>query len=57
MTTNDYLNNLTGTVSSKDEAEDILNNYLQPFSEVIERFVPNNMTQERFNALVKLMSS
>ena len=56
MTKEDYVNNTTGTVRSKVEAEDILENYLQPFSEVIERFVPNNMTQSEFDNLVKGMS-
>lgn len=56
MTREDYLNNYTGTVRSRDEGEDILNNYLKPFSEAIERFVPNNMTQKEFDSLVKEMS-
>lgn len=57
MTREDYLNNATGTVRSKEEGEDILENYILPFSEVIERFVPNNMTQKKFDKIVKLMSS
>lgn len=57
MTREDYLNNATGTVRSKEEGEDILENYIMPFSEVIERFVPNNMTQKKFDKIVKLMSS
>ncbi|MFC5402358.1 hypothetical protein [Cohnella soli] len=57
MTRDDLLNNHTGTVPSKAVGEDILNNYLKPFSEVIERFAPNNMTQEEFDKLVKEMSS
>ena len=57
MTREDYLDNYTGTVRSKAEAEDILENYIQPFSEVIERFAPNNMSQRKFNKLVKEMSS
>ena len=55
MTKEDYINNTTGTVRSKAEAEDILVNYLQPFSEVVERFVPNNMTQSEFDELLKEM--
>lgn len=56
MTREDYLNNVTGTVRTRDEGEIILRDHLQPFSEVIERFVPNNMTQKEFDELVKLMS-
>lgn len=55
MTREDYLNNVTGTVRSKNEGEEILQYYLQPFSEVIERFAPNNMTQREFNKLVEIM--
>lgn len=57
MTREDYLNNVTGTVRTRDEGEIIFRDHLQPFSEVIERFVPNNMTQKEFDELVRLMSS
>lgn len=57
MTREDYLNNVTGTVRYRDEGEIILRDHLQPFSEVIERFVPNNMTQKEFDELVRLMST
>lgn len=56
MTEGDYLNNVTGTVRNKEEAIEILTNYLKPFSEVINRFLPNNMTDEEFNKIVKEMS-
>lgn len=56
MTKEDYLNNVTGTVSNKEVGEDVLNNHLKPFSEVIDRFVPNNMTQEEFDKLIRTMS-
>ena len=56
MTREEYLNNATGTVRTKDEGEDILKKYLQPFSEVIEQFVPNNMTQKEFDELIEKMS-
>ena len=56
MTREDYLNNVTGTTKNQADAEDTLVNYLQPFSEVIERFIPNNMSQKEFNELVKIMS-
>jgi hypothetical protein len=57
MTKDEYLNNCTGTVASKEDGLEILNKYLCPFSDVLERFVPNNMTQFEFNELVKTMSS
>ncbi|RST59700.1 hypothetical protein D5F11_011400 [Siminovitchia terrae] len=53
MTKEDYLNNVTGTVRNRDEGEIILNQHLQPFSEVIERFVPNNMTESEFKDLLQ----
>lgn len=56
MTREDYLNNATGTVSLRTIGEDIIDNHLRPFSEVIDRFVPNNMSQEEFDDLVKTMS-
>lgn len=56
MTREDYLNNITGTVSSREEGEDVLNNYLRPFDMVIESFAPNNMSQEEFDELIKMMS-
>lgn len=56
MTKEDYSNNVTGTVRSKKEAIEILENHLKPFSEVIDRFVPINMTKEKFKEIVKEMS-
>ena len=57
MTIEDYLNNVTGTVRTRGEGRYVLTKHLQPFSEVIERFVPNNMNQKEFDELVKIMSS
>lgn len=57
MSREDFLNNYTETVPNKSFGEDILNKHVKPFSEVLERFVPNNMSQERFDELVKEMSS
>ncbi|AFQ30399.1 hypothetical protein P4493_09920 [Bacillus thuringiensis] len=57
MTREDYLNNTTGTIRSRAEGEDILDNYLKPFSDVLEHFMPHNMAQKEFDKLVKLMSS
>lgn len=56
MTKEDYLNNVTGTVESRKEAEDVLENYLLPFSEVERRFTTLNMDQKDFNKLIKKMS-
>lgn len=38
---------------AKKEAEDIIKNYLRPFDEVINRFVPNNMTEKEFEEWLK----
>lgn len=56
MTRKDYLNNITGTVASREEGEDILNRFLIPFSEVTDRFTTLNMTQREFNDLLRIMS-
>lgn len=56
MTREDYLNNFTGSVPSREDGEYILENWLLPFSKVIECFVPNNMSEEEFQELVKIMS-
>jgi hypothetical protein len=37
------------------EAQDILENHLHPFSDVIECFLPNNMARKEFNKLLKEM--
>lgn len=39
------------------EAHDIINNYLQPFQEVINRFRPLNNTVEEFNGILREMGS
>ena len=57
MTREDYLNNVTGTARNRDEAESILRDHLVPFSEVIDHFMPNNMTQKEFDDLVKEMEN
>lgn len=56
MTREDYLNNITGTTRGRIDVEDTLENYLQPFSEVLNRFTCNNMNQEQFNKLIEEMS-
>lgn len=53
MTEEDYLNNVTGTVANREEGKDILENYLQPFQEVIDRYTPLNMTERAFEVLLQ----
>lgn len=33
---------------AREEAEDIINNYLFPFEEAVDRFIPNNMSNQEF---------
>lgn len=35
------------------EAKDVLKNYIKPFGWVKDYFVPNNMTEEEFNKILK----
>ncbi|WP_163526630.1 hypothetical protein [Halobacillus ihumii] len=56
MTKEDYLNNITGTVSKREVGEEVLEVWLRPFPEVIERFLPNNMTQREFDNWIKEVS-
>lgn len=56
MTREEYLNNHTGTVSSREDAERNLKYHIKPFDEVIKRFRPLNDTQQEFDELVKIMS-
>lgn len=37
------------------EAKDTIENYIQPFSEVVRRFMPNNNTREEFLKLLREM--
>ena len=37
---------------ARAEAEDVIRNYLRPFEEVKDRFIPNNMTREEFDRIV-----
>lgn len=34
---------------AREEAEDIFKNYIFPFEEAVNRFIPNNMTEKQFN--------
>jgi hypothetical protein len=56
MTREEYLNNVTGTVNGKEAGEEILNDYLKSFSEVLNCFVSRNMSQEEFDEIIKVMS-
>ncbi|WP_217563055.1 hypothetical protein [Paenibacillus sp. GbtcB18] len=56
MTRDDYLNNVTGTVHTREMGEEILNYHVLPFSEVIIRFAPTNMSYEEFERLLVLMN-
>lgn len=48
FTDEEYLNNVTGTVSNRKQGSDIIENYLQPFTEVIEYFRTENMSTAEF---------
>ena len=39
----------------REEAQDVINNYLYPFETVSEYFVPNNMTQKEFKKYIEKM--
>ena len=40
---------------AREEAQDVINNYLYPFETVSEYFVPNNMTQKQFKKYIEKM--
>lgn len=56
MTKEDFLNNATGNISSREEGIDILEKHVYPFEMLVDYFVPNNMTQEEFSKLIEIMS-
>lgn len=56
ITREDYLRNITGTVRNRLDGKDTLENFLHPFSEVLDRFIPNNMTQQEFDKIVQEMN-
>lgn len=41
---------------AEKEAKEIFGSDLQPFQEVIDHFIPNNMTQEEFNGYLEKMN-
>lgn len=58
MTEKDYIKLCQaryGEESGEKEAKDVLKNYLRPFSEVLESFVPNNESVENFSMRLKEM--
>ena len=54
MTEEDYIK--LCMEKAKYEAIDILRNYLMPFEEVKDRFIPNNMTEAEFNVFLEDVS-
>ncbi|MFS1518575.1 hypothetical protein V1503_19240 [Bacillus sp. SCS-151] len=56
MTKEDYLNNITGSVPDRETGKEILEDWLKPFSHVIEHFVPRNMSCSKFKNIIKEMS-
>ena len=41
----------------RKEAIEVINEYLRPFDEVKDSFVPNNMTEKEFKELINEMSN
>lgn len=37
----------------KEDAENVLDNYLKPFDMVLDMYYPNNMTKEKFNEFLE----
>lgn len=37
----------------KEDAEDVLENYLKPFDMVVDMYYPNNMTKEEFDKFLE----
>ena len=51
MTREDYIN--MKMQEAKEDAEDVLNNYLKPFDMVVAMYYPNNMTKEEFDEFLE----
>ncbi len=49
MTDEEYI--LMKMLQAKEEAEDTIQNYLKPFNELDDWFIPNNMSEEEFKQL------
>lgn len=61
MSEEDYINEVQmgrygrNREAAEREAKDTINNYMQPFSEVIRRFMPYNNTREEFLNILREM--
>ena len=58
MTKDDYIEvckDRLGKKRGEEEANDILKNYMHPFNDVLEQFIPNNDSVEEFNIRLKEM--
>ncbi|RGX10544.1 hypothetical protein [Paraclostridium sordellii] len=59
MTFEDYINAIKESgynyETAVKEAKEVIEYHLKPFEEVIERFVPNNMSEEAFKEWLKLV--
>ncbi len=55
MTGQDYIDMCIkeAVKNAEKEAKEVLKNYLQPFSDVVESFQPNNMTQKEFDKFLE----
>lgn len=53
MTEEDYIN--LCKEKAEKEARNVIENYMQDFSLVEERFFPNNMSEEEFQQIIKEM--
>ena len=53
MTEEDYIEMCAE--KAREDARDVLKNYLRPFDWVEEYFYPNNMTKEEFEEILKNM--
>lgn len=55
MTDEDYLSDCTGTIRNREDAQDTIDNYMYPFSEVLERLEYRIITKEETNKILKEM--
>ena len=57
MTFDEYVEQGRRHEAAVAEAHDTINNYIQPFQEIINRFRPINDTVEEFNGILREMGS
>ena len=55
MTEEDYIEMCAE--KAREEARDVINNYLKPFESVKDYFVPTNMTEQKFEEILNEMGS